>query len=181
MDHLSVQTQALHKTAQWEETISFMYVEAWSEDTQWTFRSPCGTRQSFSPDVGMFPIWNSPPTGTPGWVPRYWAGYLWWKVGPGHKIHSVLYPKCQVLIPPVPWHWALTLTNVILHMMLTGNQRNHQQMTMFITRMKRTEFYFSKSVTKQFTRKLLKTLFHDKWCVASGKLKMRWLDQVDQI
>ena len=47
--------------------------------------------------------------------------------------------------------------------------------------MKRTEFYLFKSVTKQFTCKLLKMLSHDKWCVASGKLKMRRLDQVDLI
>ena len=45
-----------------------MNMGAWSEDTQWTFRSPCGTRQSFSPDAGMLPTWNS-------LLQEPWGGY----------------------------------------------------------------------------------------------------------
>ena len=180
MGHLSVLTQAFHNTAvrgnnilhehgglEWRHTVDI--------------QEPLWHPTVFQPWCRDVTNMEFAPTGTLGWVPRLWAGHLWWKVGPGHKIHSVLYPKCQVLIPPVPWHWALTLTNLILHVMPTGSQRNHQRTTMFTSRMKRTEFYLSKSVMKQFTCKLLKMLSHDKWCVASGKLKMRQLDQVDLI
>lgn len=65
------------------------------------------------------------PTGTPGWSTQALSrAPLVENSAQVIKSHSVLYPKCQVLIPPVPWRQALTL---ILHMMPTGSQRNHQQ------------------------------------------------------
>ena len=105
-----------------------------------------GTRQPFGPEVGILPVWNSPPSGASEWVPRHQARQLYrllYESQPRSQNPLCAEPQKWLVTssPPASWHWALTLTCIIVCVVLAGRQRSHQQMTMFISRTKRTQSF----------------------------------------